>query len=144
MLQKVIPLTNQMEVNETEYRQSTRLDTAGFIASFICAIHCAVTPLILASLPLAGIQFFASQAFDIFMISLSFFIASISLFRGYNYHKKYNALLIVAAGFGSISIGEFGNTGYTILLTVGGALLVATSHIVNHFMVRNALRGSVS
>lgn len=144
MLQKQCIFVMEMQINETEYRQSTKLDTAGFIASFICAIHCAVTPLLLASLPLAGIQFFASQTFDIFMISLSFLIASISLFRGYNYHKKYTALAIVTTGFACISMGEFGNMGYTILLTVGGALLVATSHIVNHFMVRNALRSSVS
>lgn len=130
-----------MEVSETTYRESTRLDTAGFIASFICAIHCAATPLVLASLPLAGVRFITTQWFDIGMISLSFVIASISLLRGYNqYHKRLQALIIVVIGFALISIGEFGQTGYTVLLTVSGALTVAISHIVNHFLTRAALQ----
>jgi len=130
-----------MEIDETTYKESTRLDTAGFIASFICAIHCAITPLVLASLPLAGIKFIASPWFDILMISLSFIIASISLYRGYTqYHRRPQALLLVVIGFTFISIGEWGQIGYHIALTVGGALTVATSHIVNHFLTRNALR----
>lgn len=132
-----------MEIDETTYKESTRLDTAGFIASFICAIHCAIAPLVLASLPLAGIKFIASDWFDFLMISLSFVIASISLYRGYTqYHRRLHALILVVVGFAFISLGEWGHTGYTIALTVGGALTVATSHIVNHFLTRNSLRNA--
>lgn len=129
-----------MHITNETYRQSTRLDTAGFIASFICAVHCAVMPLVLASLPLTGLAFMAGPVLDVTMISISLGIASISLFRGYfSYHRKISALLIVLVGFGLIAYGDLGASAYKTWFAVGGALLVATSHIVNHFLTRAAL-----
>lgn len=129
-----------MHVSNETYRQSTRLDTAGFIASFICAIHCAVMPLVLASLPLTGLAFVAGPVLDIIMMGISLGIASISLFRGYlSYHRKITALIIVLIGFGLIAYGDLLAVNFKPWYAVAGALLVAISHIVNHFLTRAAL-----
>lgn len=139
LLQNVLSLKSEMEISAQTYRTSTKLDTAGFIASFICAVHCAVTPLLLASLPLAGLSFLAGSAFDIFMFCLSFTIASVALVKGFNFHRRIPAILVVCLGFTGIALGHWGHFNYHILLEVAGALLVATSHIVNHFLIRSAV-----
>jgi MerC mercury resistance protein len=129
-----------MEYSESTYRQSTKLDTAGFIASFICAVHCAFMPLLLAALPLAGISFLDSPLFDAIMVSISFGIASIALLRGYlSYHRKLGAIAVVLLGFGLIAYGHFSDTNYSFLFEAFGALTVAASHVVNHFLTRAAL-----
>jgi hypothetical protein len=129
-----------MQDTESTYKQSTRLDTAGFIASFICALHCAFMPLLLASLPMTGLAFLANPLFEAIIIAISFAIASISLFRGYfGYHRKLTALVIVVTGFGLIAYGTFVKIDYSYLFHATGALLIAISHIVNHFLTRAAL-----
>jgi hypothetical protein len=52
-----------------------KLDAVGFTASTLCAIHCAVTPLLLTALPLAGLKFLAHPAIETAMIMLSLLIA---------------------------------------------------------------------
>lgn len=129
-----------MQDTTTSYKQSTRLDTAGFIASFICAVHCAFMPLLLASLPMTGLAFLANPLFEAIIIAISFFIASISLFRGYfSYHRKVTALVICITGFSLIAFGTFTNLAHSYLLHAFGALFIAGSHIVNHFLTRAAL-----
>lgn len=131
-----------MQFNDVQnsYNQSTKLDMAGFIASFICAIHCAFMPLLLASLPMLGLSFFSSHWFDVVMIVLSLGIASISLIKGYNqFHRKPFALLVMLAGFGFIAYAELSHTNYHYLLAAIGALLVAASHVFNHFLCRQAI-----
>jgi hypothetical protein len=130
----------QMEDTQSTYKQSTRLDTAGFIASFICAVHCAFMPLLLASLPMTGLAFLANPLFEAIIIAISFAIASISLFRGYfSYHHKVTALAICITGFLLIAVGTFTNLAHNYLLHAFGALFIAGSHIVNHFLTRASL-----
>ena len=45
-------------VEKTKY--SSRLDHAGMTASILCAIHCAIVPLLITLLPLAGLGFLAN------------------------------------------------------------------------------------
>jgi hypothetical protein len=45
-------------------------DAFGIATSVACAIHCAVLPLILSSLPLFGINIIENQGFELLMISL--------------------------------------------------------------------------
>src|SRR5690606_249209 len=62
------------------------LDIVGIGASLACAIHCAILPLFLNSLPLFGMNIIENQAFEYSMIALTFIIGGISLFHGYKKH----------------------------------------------------------
>jgi hypothetical protein len=60
-------------------------DVVGTITSVACAIHCALLPIVLTSLPLLGIEVIHNRAFEYFMIGLAFVIGAFSLLRGYLY-----------------------------------------------------------
>ncbi len=111
------------------------LDFLGFGASFLCAIHCAALPFIVSILPLAGRELLGHEWVEYTTIILSFIIASMALFHGYNgHHRKLMPLLMVALGF--ICIG-FGHLIFTeghfleLVFTVTGALIISAAHIVN-------------
>jgi hypothetical protein len=52
-------------------------DALGIATSLACAIHCAILPLILSSLPLFGINIVDNIGFEYFMIFLAFPLARI-------------------------------------------------------------------
>ena len=54
-------------------------DALGISASIACAIHCALLPLFLTSLPLFGINIIHNLGFEIGMIVLAFGIGSYSM-----------------------------------------------------------------
>lgn len=112
---------------------SFNLDAIGFSASTLCAIHCALTPLLLTALPLVGIKFLAHPAIESTMIVLSLFIGMASLLQNYRkHHRKITALLILIAGFALIFAGHFAlPESYAEAATPLGAGAVAISHLVN-------------
>jgi hypothetical protein len=58
-------------------------DALGITASLACAIHCALLPLFLSTLPLFGINIINNVPFEIFMILLALAIGSYSLYHGW-------------------------------------------------------------
>src|SRR4051794_2545455 len=74
-------------------------DTLGITTSVACAIHCAVLPLILSSLPVLGIDIIDNVFFEYFMIFLAFVIGSWSLYHGYKkHHHRLLPFVIFATG----------------------------------------------
>lgn len=67
-------------------KREVNLDAIGITASIACAIHCAVLPLLLTSLPLFGVNIIDNAAFELGMILLAFAIGSYSLWHGYRKH----------------------------------------------------------
>ena len=64
-------------------------DALGIATSVVCAIHCAVLPLIISSLPLFGINIVDNLAFELFMILLTALIGVWSLYHGWkNQHHN--------------------------------------------------------
>src|SRR5438477_9842208 len=61
-------------------------DALGITASIACAIHCALLPLFLTSLPLFGINIINNIYFEAGMILLAFGIGAYSLYHGYRKH----------------------------------------------------------
>ncbi len=114
------------------------LDFLGFSASLICAIHCALLPLILSLGALSGLSWLGSHAFDIVFIIISVIIASWSLFSSYlNHHRKTNALWVVLLGFMVIIASRMvGHEASHILMGAGG-FIIALAHYVNWRMLTN-------
>ncbi len=70
-------------------------DALGITTSVACAIHCALLPLFLTSLPLFGINIIENMTFEYGMIALAFVVGSYALSHGYrkHHHKKLPLLL---------------------------------------------------
>ena len=109
------------------------LDAVGFSASFLCAIHCAVLPLVLTISALSGLHFLGDEKVEIGIIIFSALVAIASLIPGYfKHHRKKTAIIIAIIGFVIIGAGRVVHTEFwEAFLTTIGALGVASAHFIN-------------
>ena len=71
----------------------------GVATSLACAIHCAVLPLVMTSLPVFGVNIIENVGFEYLMILLAAGIGSYSLYHGYKkHHHSFLPLLVFAGG----------------------------------------------
>ncbi len=74
-------------------------DALGISTSLACAIHCALLPLFLQSLPLFGIEIINNSFFEIVMICIAAAIGSYSLYHGWRkHHHKVQPIIILGIG----------------------------------------------
>lgn len=107
-------------------------DVLGIGASLACAIHCALLPLFLSSLPLFGVNIIHNIYFETGMIVLAFLIGSYSLYHGYKkHHHSLLPLLIFSAGFFFLVIKQFFIHVETWLL-IPAVLLIVSAHLLNY------------
>lgn len=119
---------------------SLNLDFLGFSASFLCAIHCAILPILLTFGSLGSLEFLDSAIFENSMIALSIFFASTALITSYiKHHRNFLPLSIVMLGFSAIIASRFteGELIESVLMVTGG-LMVAGSHLVNWKLARHS------
>jgi hypothetical protein len=111
-----------------------RLDHIGITASTICAIHCAVVPIIFTSLPLIGLGFLALPWVEWGMIVLALLIGVYSIGLSYRRsHRKILPLILLIAGFTIIMLGHLFLTGRLegLIVPIGG-MVIALAHFVNY------------
>jgi len=107
-------------------------DALGIGASLACAIHCALLPLFLSSLPLFGINIIHHIGFEIGMILLAFFIGSYSLYHGYKkHHHSLLPLSLFIIGILFLILKQF-FADYEIWLLVPAVILIVTAHVINY------------
>ena len=114
------------------------LDAVGIGASFVCAIHCALLPLLLMVLPLTGMKFFHNEILDFGLIGVSFIVGCFALLRGYRkHHHKINALLLFSLGFPILVIDHFFlKNEASIIVIIISSILIITAHFINWHAIR--------
>src|SRR3982074_475932 len=74
-------------------------DALGVTTSVLCAIHCAILPLVIASLPVFGVNIINNARFEYGMIGLAFVIGSWALWHGFRkHHHRFGPWLLFAGG----------------------------------------------
>ena len=68
-------------------------DRVGAIASFLCAVHCAVLPFVLALLPFVGLGFLADHRFERIFVLFACGLATLALGRGFRRNQEPLPLL---------------------------------------------------
>ena len=111
-------------------------DAFGIAASVACAIHCAVLPLILSSLPLFGINIIENQGFELIMIALAFIVGVYSLYHGRKkHHHSYYPMLLFAAGISLLFIKSILHS-HSLMLLLPAVSLVVIAHYLNYKLCR--------
>lgn len=111
-------------------------DALGITASMACAIHCAVLPLFLSSLPLFGINIIHNLAFESGMILLAFGIGSYSFYHGYRkHHHSKTPFLLFGAGMILLVLKLF-FIHYQTWLLIPAVALIVTAHFLNYRLCR--------
>ena len=144
------------------------LDKAGATASLLCAIHCALMPLIFTLAPLMALSILASETFEWILFGISAILGTTSICWGYSMHRSRKAVAVLACGLALLSAGrllhqhhvhttevrahmlvtktdhshsEGGPDLYTIFLVSGGLAVVA-SHVINHKLCQSCKKCS--
>jgi len=113
-------------------------DALGIATSLVCAIHCAVLPLLLSSLPLFGINIIHNNFFEAGMIALAFVVGSLALFHGYRrHHHRLLPLSIFATGFTFLVLKEM-SLSYEVALLIPAVSFILTAHYLNYRFCRKA------
>lgn len=111
-------------------------DAFGIAASVACAIHCAVLPLILSSLPLFGINIIENQGFEFLMIALAFVVGVYSLYHGRKkHHHSFYPMVLFAAGISLLFIKSMLHS-HSLMLLLPAVSLVVIAHYLNYKLCR--------
>jgi len=111
-------------------------DAFGIAASVACAIHCAVLPLLLSSLPLFGINIIENQGFEFLMIALAFVVGVYSLYHGRKkHHHSYYPMVLFAAGISLLFIKSMLHS-HSLMLLLPAVSLVVIAHYLNYKLCR--------
>lgn len=123
---------------------SARLDKVGATASLVCAIHCAVMPILVTLLPLVGLSFLANQWAEWVLVGCSAVLGVSSLCLGYREHKSRRALAVLSGGIALLVLGRIMEQSHGgvwgVVIVVLGGVTVASAHFVNRRLCQSCDR----
>jgi hypothetical protein len=106
-------------------------DGVGIATSVACAIHCAILPLMLTSLPLFGVNIIHNGIFEWSMIALAFLVGTYSLYHGYSrHHRSVIPFIIFAGGFILLVAKQFYHE-YQLAFLIPAVILIVSAHLLN-------------
>jgi len=107
-------------------------DAMGIATSVACAIHCALLPVLMSTLPVFGINIIHNAFFEWGMIVLAFIVGSYSLFHGYvKHHRSITPVLVFSAGFIFLVLKQF-FTDYEYWFLAVAVVLIISAHYYNY------------
>ena len=113
-------------------RSKINWDALGIVTSVACAIHCALLPLLLTSLPVFGMNIIENEPFEYSMICLAFLIGGVSMWHGYRrHHHSFVPILIFSSGMLLLLAKQVWHDHQLFLLPVA-VILIVTAHLVNY------------
>lgn len=111
-------------------------DALGIAASLACAIHCALLPLVLTSLPFLGINIINNVAFEYFMIALAMAVGYHSLWHGFKkHHHRPAPLFVFTLGICLMLLKQMFHT-YQFYFLVPAVIAIVVAHIMNFRLCR--------
>ena len=104
----------------------------GIATSLACAIHCALLPILLSTLPVFGINIIHNSFFEWGMIVLAFLVGSYSLFHGFiKHHRSWIPVLIFSTGFCFLVLKQFYSPVEYLFLFIAVTLIIG-AHFYNY------------
>jgi hypothetical protein len=107
-------------------------DALGITTSLACAIHCALLPLFLTSLPIFGVELIENTTLEVTMIVIAFVIGTYSLYHGWKkHHHSFTPIIIFSIGFIFLVIKLF-FVEYERWLLIPAVAGIIAAHILNY------------
>lgn len=125
-----------LEVMSLSSRLRHLLDRFGATGSMLCAVHCAVIPVLLAAAPSLGLSFWLSDGVEQALVVFVTLLGLFSLVWGYRRHGALRALGFLIPGLVALWAGvlydplHHNTVPHAVVMTIGG-LLVGVAHLVN-------------
>jgi hypothetical protein len=112
------------------------LDRLGAFGSLLCAIHCALLPVVIAVLPSLGIAVWLGEGFERGFVLFATMLGLFSVVWGYRRHGAVRALSLLLPGLAILWTGvlyeplHHAVIPHAIAMTIGGTL-VGMAHLAN-------------
>ncbi|KGM52592.1 membrane protein [Lysobacter concretionis Ko07 = DSM 16239] len=112
------------------------LDRLGAYGSLLCAIHCALLPVVIALLPALGLMSMGSDRFEQAFVVFATLLGLFSLIQGYRRHGVVRALWLLIPGLSVLWLAVLypplhqSLVPHAIAMTLGGTL-VGLAHVAN-------------
>ena len=112
------------------------LDRIGATGSLVCALHCALLPLVIAALPSLGVAIWLGDGFERVFVVFATLLGLFSVVWGYRRHRAVRALGLLLPGLAVLWMGvlyaplHHALLPHAIAMTSGGTL-VGLAHLAN-------------
>jgi hypothetical protein len=111
-------------------------DALGITASVACAIHCAVLPLLLTSLPVFGFDIIGNSLFEYGMIGLAFLVGVYALSHGFRkHHHRFLPLMIFSIGILFLFAKQVWHA-FHLWFLVPAVMAIISAHYLNYRFCR--------
>jgi len=107
-------------------------DALGIAASVACAIHCALLPLVLTSLPILGVNIINNIWFELMMILIALFIGIYSLRHGFKKHHHNKLPIIIFSSGMTLLILKQVLHAQQMWFLIPAVILIVTAHYLNY------------
>ena len=110
-------------------------DRVGMATATVCAVHCALLPLVIGLAPALGLTFGGWVDFDQAFVVFASLLAATTLALGYRRHRVFRAWALLVPALALVWLGSFTalhdhTLGHLVVMVVGG-LLLAAAHLMN-------------
>lgn len=112
------------------------LDRLGATGSLVCAIHCALLPLVIALLPSLGIAVWLGDGFERGFVVFASLLGLSTLVWSYRRHRAVRALGLLLPGLAALWLGvlyaplHHSVVPHAVVMTFGGTM-VGLAHLAN-------------
>ena len=124
-----------LDQRDTPARYALAADRVGMLGSMLCALHCALVPMLLALTPSLGLGAFAGADFDQMMAVFAGVLGVTSLSFGFRRHRAFRAWALLLPGLAMLGAGSFtslhDHSGLHVGLMTLGGVCIALAHLLN-------------
>lgn len=116
-----------------------KLDALGSAAAFLCALHCALLPLVLVALPLTAFGFLGDHQIERGFVVLAIGFGALVISSGLSYSRQRLVPGLFLAGIGLLLAGIYFESlpiWHALSMTLGGFAL-GGAHALNRYSVRS-------
>lgn len=112
------------------------LDRLGATGSLLCALHCALLPVLIAVLPPLGLGAALGGRFEEAFVLFATLVGGYSVLSGYHRHRLWQALALMLPGLMILWLGVLyaplheSQWPHALVMTLGGTL-VGLAHLAN-------------
>jgi hypothetical protein len=110
-------------------------DRVGIVGSVVCAVHCALVPVVVALLPALGLGVFGGADIDQMVVVFATVLGVTSLSVGFRRHRAFRAWALLLPGLAMLWAASFtdlhDHSASHVVLMVTGGLLIAGAHFLN-------------
>jgi len=120
-------------------------DKIAIALSMFCVLQCLFLPFVISFLPLMDIWWLSDSFLHPFLLLVVIPLTILTLYPSFKQHNNRNPVMIAFPALILLTIGAFIGEGTSEkLLTVGGALVLATAHIYNMLVSKHYLQFTTS